>query len=40
MLYDKILSSDRLVLDKKRIKRVAECQLIMSLTVAKSVHEP
>jgi hypothetical protein len=37
MLYDKILSSDPLVLDKKRIRRVAECQLIMGPTVAKNV---
>jgi hypothetical protein len=38
-IYDEVLSFDPLALDKKRIKRVAECQLIMSPTVAKNVHE-
>jgi hypothetical protein len=38
-IYDDVLSSDPIALDKKRIKRVAECQLIMSPTVAKSFHE-
>jgi hypothetical protein len=38
-IYDEVLSSDPLASDKKRINRSAECQLIMSPTVAKSVHE-
>ena len=38
-IYDDVLSSDPLALDKKRVKRVAECQLVMSPIVAKSLHD-
>lgn len=36
--YDEVLSSKVLALDQKRVKRVAECQLIMSPAAAKSVY--
>jgi hypothetical protein len=37
-IYDEVLSSDPLALDKKRIKRVAECELVLSPTTLRAVH--